>query len=132
MKLPPAKPMCFRSSDGFLIRVGRNNRQNDQLTLRQAAKTDIWLHTQKIPGSHVIIETNGSRPPDETVTEAMMLAAYYSQARGGQNVPVDYTPVKYVKKPNGAKPGMVVYETYQTAFVTPDETLPEKLREDAP
>ena len=129
MKLPPSRPMRFTSSDGFPIRVGRSNRQNDELTTKLAAKTDIWLHVQKIPGSHVIIETNGRTPPDRTVTEAMQLAAYYSQARDGQNVPVDYTPVKFVKKPAGAKPGMVIYTTYQTAVVTPDAALCEQLKE---
>ena len=131
MKLPASRPMRFRSTEGFVIWVGRNNRQNDQLTLKQAAKGDLWLHTQKIHGSHVIVETNGQQPSDETVTEAMMLAAYYSQARGGQNVPVDYTPVKFVKKPAGAKPGMVIYDRYQTGMVTPDEALVERLREEA-
>ena len=130
MKLPQSRPMRFRSTEGFVIWVGRNNRQNDHLTLKQAAKGDIWLHTQKIHGSHVIIETNGAQPSDETVTEAMALAAYYSQARGGQNVPVDYTPVKFVKKPVGAKPGMVIYDRYQTGLVTPDEALVERLREE--
>lgn len=129
MKLPPGRPMRFMSSDGFPIFVGRSNRQNDELTTKLAAKTDIWLHVQKIPGSHVIIETNGRTPPDRTVTEAMQLAAYYSQARDGQNVPVDYTPVKFVKKPAGAKPGMVIYTTYQTAVVTPDAALCERLKE---
>ena len=129
MKLPPSRPMRFMSSDGFPIFVGRSNRQNDELTTKLAAKTDVWLHVQKIPGSHVIIETNGRTPPDQTVTEAMQLAAYYSQARGGQNVPVDYTPVKFVKKPAGAKPGMVIYTTYQTAVVTPDAALCERLKE---
>ena len=129
MKLPPSRPMRFVSSDGFGIWVGRSNRQNDELTTKLAAKTDIWLHVQKIPGSHVIIETDGRTPPDRTVTEAMQLAAYYSQARGGQNVPVDYTPVKFVKKPAGAKPGMVIYTTYQTAVATPDAALCERLKE---
>lgn len=129
MKLPPSRPMRFTSSDGFPIFVGRSNRQNDELTTKLAAKTDLWLHVQKIPGSHVIIETNGRTPPDRTVTEAMQLAAYYSQARDGQNVPVDYTPVKFVKKPAGAKPGMVIYTTYQTAVVTPDAALCERLKE---
>ena len=129
MKLPPSRPMRFTSSDGFPIFVGRSNRQNDELTTKLAAKTDLWLHVQKIPGSHVIIETNGQTPPDRTVTEAMQLAAYYSQARDGQNVPVDYTPVKFVKKPAGAKPGMVIYTTYQTAVVTPDAALCEQLKE---
>ena len=129
MKLPPSRPMCFVSSEGFPIYVGRNNRQNDLLTLRTAAKGDLWLHTQKIHGSHVIVDCSEGRPGDQTVTEAAMLAAWFSQARDGQNVPVDYTPVKFVKKPNGAKPGMVIYDRYQTAFVTPDAALAEHLRE---
>ena len=128
MKLPPSKPMRFRSTDGFVIHVGRNNRQNDLLTLKAAAKGDIWLHAQKVPGSHVIIETNGAQPPDETVTEAMMLAAYYSQSRGGQNVPVDCTLVKYVKKPAGAKPGKVIYHVYNTLTINPNREQTEALR----
>ena len=129
-KAPKAlPPLHFVSDDGFDIYVGRNNRQNDELTTKLAAKLDLWLHVQKIHGSHVIIETNGQTPPDTTVTEAMQLAAYYSQAREGQNVPVDYTLVKNVKKPNGAKPGMVIYTTYQTAVVTPDAALCERLKE---
>ena len=128
MKLPPSRPMEFRSSDGFPILVGRNNRQNDQLTLKTAARSDLWLHVQKLHGSHVIILCGGTTPPDSTVTEAMQLAAYYSQARQGQGVAVDYAPVRQVKKPAGAKPGMVVYEHYQTGYVTPDPTLPERLR----
>ncbi len=128
MKLPPSKPMEFTSSDGFPIYVGRNNRQNDILTCKAAYKTDLWLHTQKIHGSHVVIACAGAKVPDQTITEAAMLAAYYSQARDGQNIPVDLCPVRQVKKPNGAKPGMVVYENYQTVYVTPDPSLPEKLR----
>ena len=129
MKIPASKPMVFRSSDGFEILVGRNNRQNDLLTCKLAQKQDIWLHTQKIHGSHVIIACAPETPPDRTVTEAMQLAAYFSQAREGQNVPVDYTRVKNVKKPAGAKPGMVIYDHYSTAVVTPDAALAEKLRE---
>ena len=129
MKLPASKPMVFRSSDGFEILVGRNHRQNDLLTCKLAQKQDIWLHTQKIHGSHVIIACAPETPPDRTVTEAMQLAAYFSQAREGQNVPVDYTRVKNVKKPAGAKPGMVIYDHYSTAVVTPDAALAEKLRE---
>ena len=129
MKLPASKPMVFRSSDGFEILVGRNNRQNDLLTCKLAQKQDIWLHTQKIHGSHVIIACAPETPPDRTVTEAMQLAAYFSQAREGQNVPVDYTRVKNVKKPAGAKPGMVIYDHYTTAVVTPDAKLVETLRE---
>jgi len=126
-KFRKSKPMSFVSSSGFEISVGRNNTQNDELTTKTAFKSDIWLHTQKIHGSHVIIHCRGQQPDDETVTEAAILAAYYSQARDGKNVPVDYTPVKFVKKPNGAKPGMVIYETYRTAYVTPDEKLVEAL-----
>ena len=129
MKLPASKPMVFRSSQGFTIYVGRNNQQNDRLTCKDASKNDIWLHTQKIHGSHVIIETGGQTVPDETVTEAMILAAYYSQARDGQNVPVDYTAVRNVKKPAGSKPGMVIYDHYATGFVTPDALLAQKLKE---
>ena len=121
--------MHFRSSDGFDIFVGRNNRQNDQLSLKTARRDDLWLHVQKFHGTHVIIACAGIQPPDETITEAAELAAYYSEAREGQNVPVDYTPVKYVKKPAGARPGMVIYTTYQTAVVTPDAALCEALKE---
>ena len=127
MKTPPSKPMEFRSSDGFQILVGRNNRQNDLLTTKLAYKTDLWLHVQKAHGSHVIIACAGAPVPDQTVTEAAELAVWYSQARQGHNVPVDLCPVRQVKKPAGAKPGMVVYENYRTVFVTADETLPERL-----
>jgi len=128
MKTAPAKPMEFVSSDGYPIRVGRNNRQNDELTLKQSAKGDLWLHVQKLHGSHVVIECGGVRPPDQTVTEAAMLAVWYSQARESQNVPVDVTPVKQIKKPAGGKPGMVIYHVYNTVYVTPDKDLAEKLR----
>lgn len=127
-KQPPATPMAFRSSDGFRIFVGRNNRQNDQLSLKVAHKNDIWLHVQKFHGAHVVIECAGSEVPDQTITEAAMLAAHYSEAKDGQNVPVDVTPVRFLKKPNGAKPGMVVYDRYRTVLVTPDPKLPSKLQ----
>ena len=127
-KLPPSKPMEFVSGDGYHIFVGRNNRQNDQLSMKTARKDDLWLHIQKFHGTHVIIACAGVRPPDRTVTEAAMLAAFYSQAKNGQNVPVDVTQVRNLRKPNGAKPGMVVYDRYQTVIVTPDPELPEKLR----
>ncbi len=127
MKKQPSKPMEFWSSTGFQILVGRNNHQNDQLTMKTAARNDIWLHTQKIHGSHVIIVCGGQQPDDQTMTEAAQLAAYYSQARQGQNVPVDTTAVRNVKKPAGSLPGMVIYDRYNTLYVTPDETLPEKL-----
>ena len=127
-KQQPSKPMHFRSSDGFDIFVGRNNRQNDQLSLKTARRDDLWLHVQKFHGTHVIIACAGIQPPDETITEAAELAAYYSEAREGQNVPVDVTPVRFLRKPNGAKPGMVVYDRYRTVLVTPDAALPARLR----
>lgn len=127
-KLPASRPMEFTSSDGYRILVGRNNRQNDQLSMKTARKDDLWLHIQKFHGTHVIISCAGVRPPDRTVTEAAMLAAFYSQAKNGQNVPVDVTQVRNLRKPNGAKPGMVVYDHYQTVIVTPDAALPDTLR----
>ena len=123
-----SKPMEFRSSSGLRISVGKNNTQNDLLTCKQAFKSDIWFHTQKIHGSHVILWTEGREPDLQSVHEAACLAAWFSQARGGGKVPVDYTPVKYVKKPGGARPGMVVYTTYETAWVAPSEELAKRLR----
>ena len=124
----PMQPLHFRSSDGFDIYVGRNNKQNDQLTLKFAAKSDIWLHTQLVHGAHVILCTDGQEPPDRTVTEAAILAAYYSKGRESAQVKVDYCPARFVKKPGGARPGMVIYTNYQTAFVDPDAALAETLR----
>lgn len=118
-----AAPRCVLSSTGAEIRVGRNNSQNDRLTMKLAGKGDVWLHTQKIHGSHVVIAAKGQQPDERTLFEAATLAAYYSQARQSKNVPVDYTQVKYVKKPNGAKPGMVIYTNYKTLYVDPDEKL---------
>ena len=114
------KPHTFTSSDGFTILVGRNNKQNDRLTLRDCEKTDLWFHTKDIPGSHVIVVTGGETPPDSTITEAAELAAYHSKARDSSKVPVDYTLVKNVSKPGGAKPGMVIYVKQTTVFVTPE------------
>ena len=112
-------PMRFESTDGYPIYVGRNNRQNDELTFRLARKDDIWCHASKVHGSHVIISCGGTTPPDDTITQAAQLAAYYSETSGGQNIPVDVTPVKQVKKiPNG-KPGMVIYHTYKTVIANP-------------
>ena len=122
------KPMEFRSSAGLRISVGKNNSQNDQLTTKLAYKSDIWLHTQKIHGSHVILWLEGGEADAQSLTEAAILAATFSQAGEGSRVPVDYTPVKYVKKPAGARPGMVVYTTYQTAVVDPDPELAKQLR----
>ena len=128
MKTKPARPLEFRSGDGIPIYVGRNNRQNDLLTCKLAYKTDLWLHVQKAHGSHVIIACGGVTPPDQTITEAAMLAAWYSEASRGQNVPVDLCPVRQGKKPAGAKRGMVVYENDRTVYVTPDPSLPEQLK----
>jgi len=108
--------------------VGRNNRQNDELTLKDADHRDLWFHTQKIHGSHVILWTEGGQPDLQSLNEAACLAAWFSQGRESGKVAVDYTPVKYVKKPAGARPGMVIYTTYETAWVTPDENLVKRLR----
>lgn len=113
------KPLEFTSPTGLKILVGRNNSQNDRLTTKIADKRDIWFHTQKIHGSHVILCCAGKEADAASLTMAAELAAWYSQGREGDKVPVDYTPVKYVKKPAGARPGMVIYTTYQTAVVTP-------------
>ena len=119
MKQGKLPPMRFESTDGYPIYVGRNNRQNDELTFKSARKDDIWLHASKVHGSHVIISCGGTTPPDDTITQAAQLAAHYSEAVGGQNLPVDVTAVKQVKKiPNG-KPGMVIYHTYRTVIVNP-------------
>lgn len=122
------KPMEFRSSAGLRISVGKNNLQNDLLTTKQAFKSDIWFHTQKIHGSHVILWTEGKEADGKSLEEAAILAAWFSQGRGSGKIPVDYTPVKYVKKPNGARPGMVIYTTYDTAMVSAEETVVESLR----
>ena len=112
-------PMRFESTDGYPIYVGRNNRQNDELTFKMARKDDIWLHASKVHGSHVIIACAGQPVPDDTVTQAAQLAAYYAETGGGQNIAVDVTPVKQVKKiPNG-KPGMVIYHSYRTVIANP-------------
>ncbi|MBP1558745.1 MAG: NFACT family protein [Oscillospiraceae bacterium] len=127
----PAKlqPMRYRSSDGFLILCGRNNLQNDQLTLKDSRNYDLWFHTQKIPGSHTVVVAEGKEIPNRTMEEAAIIAAYNSKARASSKVPVDYVLIKYVKKPQGAKPGMVIYDNYKTAIVTPDEDLVRALAE---
>ena len=119
MKQAKSKPMVFTSTDGYPIYVGRNNRQNDELTFKAARKDDIWCHASKVHGSHVIISCGGTKPPDDTVTQAAQLAAHYAETAGGQNIPVDVTQVKQVKKVPGAKPGMVIYHSYRTAIVNP-------------
>lgn len=123
----PSKPREFRSTAGLRILVGRNNRQNDRLTTKDAQKWDMWLHTQKIHGSHVILCTEGIEPDEQSILEAAQIAAYFSQGREGDKVAVDYTPVKFVKKPAASRPGMVIYTTYKTMYVTPDEGLVKKL-----
>ena len=117
--LPPSKPLRFLSSEGYEIYVGRNNQQNDQLTLRTARKDDMWLHTQKIPGSHVIIRSRDGEISPQALSEAALLAAHFSKAASSSQVPVDFTRRAYVKKPAGAKPGFVVYTPHQTLYVTP-------------
>ena len=119
MKAAKVAPMRFESTDGYPIYVGKNNRQNEELTFRLARKDDLWLHAQKVHGSHVIISCGGTTPPDDTITQAAQLAAYYAETKGGQNLPVDVTPVKQVKKIPGGKPGMVIYHTYKTIYVNP-------------
>ena len=119
IKAAKLQPMRFESTDGYPIYVGRNNRQNDELTFKMARKDDIWCHASKVHGSHVIISCGGTTPPDDTITQAAQLAAYYAETGSGQNIPVDVTPVKQVKKiPNG-KPGMVIYHTYKTVIANP-------------
>ncbi len=122
----PSRPREFISSGGFRILVGRTNIQNDQLT-RDAFKSDYWFHTQRIHGAHVILCAGGQEPDARSMTEAAMLAAWFSQGRDGGQVAVDYTQVRNVRKPNGARPGMVIYDPYQTAYVTPDEAVVKSL-----
>ncbi|MCL2356399.1 MAG: NFACT family protein [Defluviitaleaceae bacterium] len=112
-------PLKFTTPDGFEIYVGKNNTQNDFLTLRFAKPHDIWFHTKEIAGSHVILVTNGNEPPDAAILEAATIAARHSRAKDGSNVPVDYVARKYVKKPSGAKPGYVIYDKHKTVYVTP-------------
>ena len=119
-------PRTFKTSGGFEVLVGRSNVQNDQLT-KKADKRDYWFHTQHIHGSHVILRCAGLTPSDEDLREAAMLASYFSQAKERSSVPVDYCPVKFVKKPAGARPGMVTYDNYRTLYVTPEEGLAKKL-----
>lgn len=114
-------PMKFTTSDGFTVLVGRNNRQNDRLTLKTANNNDIWFHTKNIPGSHTVLVTQGREPTETAMEEAALLAAQHSRAKDSSQVPVDYTQIRYVSKPQGAKPGMVIYVNYKTLYVTPGE-----------
>ncbi|WDV47628.1 NFACT RNA binding domain-containing protein [Clostridiaceae bacterium M8S5] len=123
------KPRHYISSEGYDIFVGKNNNQNDYITLKLAQKNDLWLHTKEIAGSHVIVKLNNDEIPDKTLEEAAMLAAYHSKASKSSTVPVDYTHKKNIKKPNGAKPGMVIYKTNYTIYVTPDENIINSIKE---
>jgi predicted ribosome quality control (RQC) complex YloA/Tae2 family protein len=123
-----SSPLHFLSSDGFDIYVGKNNIQNDFLTMRFAQAGDLWLHAKDMPGSHVIISSNGKQPPEKTIYEAAHLAAYYSKGKNSTQVPVDYTLKRNVKKPNGAKPGYVIYEANKTAYITPDEKFVKEVK----
>lgn len=125
-----SQPEKFYATDGTLIEVGKNNLQNERLSMKTAAKSDIWLHTKDIPGSHVII--HDAEPSEETLLEGAMLAAYFSKARDSANVPVDYLPVRRLRKPNGSKPGFVIFEGQTTMAVTPDFAMVQKLRQNKP
>ena len=127
-KPKPLPPLEYVSDDGYTILVGRNNIQNDILTFKTAAKDDSWFHTQKIPGSHVVVIGNGDIIPELTCRQAAALAAYHSGGRESSQVAVDYTEVRSLKKPSGAKPGKVIYHTYNTMWVTPDRELCERLK----
>jgi len=127
-KVKETAPLRFFSSTGTEIFVGKNNSQNDKLTTKTARRTDVWLHVQRIHGSHVIISCDGAEPDEKTLFEAATLAAYYSQGRESGKIPVDYTQVRFVKKPSGSMPGAVSYTDYKTILVTPDEKLVSELK----
>lgn len=121
-------PLRFVSDDGFEILVGRSNTQNDELSTRLARRTDYWLHAQKVHGSHVIVRCDGMSPPETTLAQAASLAVYYSQGRGGGKIPVDYTMIRFVRKPAGALPGKVIYTDYRSLLAESDEDLVRRLR----
>ena len=123
-------PLSFQSDDGFRILVGRNNAMNDDLSIRKARRTDYWLHTKSVHGSHVIIVCDDQTPPARTVEQAAAIAAYYSQARAGGKTPVDFTMIRNLKKPSGAMPGFVIYHVYETILAEPDEQLVMRLKTD--
>lgn len=125
---PARGAMQFRTDDGFRVLVGRNNRENDQLTLKQAGKTDLWFHTKNIPGSHTVLFSDGKKFTPQAIAEAAMLAAVFSRGGDSSNVAVDYTLIRHVSKPQGAKPGMVIYTDFKTIFAVPDREAAERLR----
>lgn len=127
-RVKPQPPMKFVSDDGLEILAGRSNAQNDELTLKLARRTDYWLHTQRVHGSHVIIRCEGEEPPPRTLEQAAGIAAYYSQARGAGKVQVDYTMVRNVRKPSGALPGKVIYTDHKTLLAESDGALAERLK----
>lgn len=124
------KPMHFKTRDGFDVYVGRNNIMNDKLTMKTAKNYDTWFHVQSAAGSHVICETSGNQISDEAIHDCAVIAAYFSKARESSNVAVDYTLVKNIRKPNGAKPGFVVYDPYKTEFATPTIDEVESLKDE--
>lgn len=126
-KQKPADFIRYRSCDGFLILVGRNNVQNDRLTLKTARGKDLWFHTKNAPGSHTVVMSEGDDIPDATKNQAAQLAVYYSSQRGGSKVAVDYTEVRNIKKTSDLKPGMVIYDKYETAYITADTEALEKI-----
>lgn len=127
-KTKPQAPLCFISDDGYEILVGRSNIQNDELSTKIGRRTDYWLHTQKIHGSHVLIRCEGEAPPETTIEQAAIIAAFYSQGRDAGKISVDYTMLKNVKKPSGAMPGKVIYTDYKTLMVESNEELVKRLR----
>ena len=122
-----SKPMEFTSSDNIKIYVGKNNKQNDYLTLKFSHKEDLWLHVQGMPGSHVIIKSEGKAVPDTTLEEAAILASYFSKGKNSKHIPIDYTQRKNVRKPKNAKTGMVIYDNYKTIIVDPDKNIVDRL-----
>jgi predicted ribosome quality control (RQC) complex YloA/Tae2 family protein len=127
MPMPASTPLTATTKDSLTIIIGKNNRQNDIVTFKQAQPNDLWFHTKDIPGSHVVLRSGTQEPSLEAIESAALLAAYYSKASQSSNVPVDYTKKRYVKKPSGAKPGFVIYDHQSTIYITPDESIVKSL-----
>lgn len=127
----PSQPFKFTAPDGTQILVGKNNYQNDRLTFKISNPGDIWLHTKDIPGSHVILRCDGDNPSEDTLMLAAYIAVHYSKAQGSSKVPVDYVRCRFIKKPNGAKPGFVIFTNQTTIYVTPEDDVLEKILEQA-